>query len=115
MKKVLLLGKILLRKCTEGSIGFKISPIWHAWYGKGDGKVASVHAMTAYRGSICMATLIPNLCTRWRLVADFTPPTASGEGGEDWVGLPTAGLDFRKQKNTLPLLRIEPRIVWHVA
>jgi len=43
-------------------------------------------------------------------VANFTTPTASREGGEDWVGIPIAGLDFIKQKNTLPLLQIEKYI-----
>jgi len=52
--------------------------------------------MTAYRGSICMATLILNLCTRWRWVANFTPQLLAGRGEGGLGGPPHSRSGLQK-------------------
>jgi hypothetical protein len=54
--------------------------------GKENFKIFPVHAMKAYRVSRGIAPLILNLCTRWRLVADFTTRRLY-PGKEPWYSL----------------------------
>jgi hypothetical protein len=54
-------------------ISFRVDVITQIIFGEDSGKVVTVHAMNAYRGSRGVAPLVLTLGTRYRCVVNFTP------------------------------------------
>jgi hypothetical protein len=104
------LGKYLYKTCVNFLCNYKETPNIKWWTQKKKSwlQVIPVHAMTAYKGSGCIAPLILNLSTGWRWAVSFMPCLLYSQGNGPttlWIWgcvASRASSDFQGNGKSLP-------------